>query len=104
VRTGHRRKANQVNVVDAALIVTTGVTAAWWAVARTRQPIALGVLSLGAFGVAVITLLMDGMHWQLVSWQLLAVACAAAAGLRRWSPAILVAGAGCSVEWACSWV
>jgi hypothetical protein len=51
-----------VNVVDAALIVTTGVTAAWWAVARTRQPIALGVLSLGAFGVAVITLLMDGVH------------------------------------------
>jgi hypothetical protein len=47
---------------------------------------ALGILSLGALGLAVIVLLVEGVHWQLVPWQLLTIACAAGAGLRRWSP------------------
>jgi len=69
-------------------MVTVFVAAAWWAFARGRQPIALGVLSLGALGLTVVTLLAEGLHWQLVPWQVLATACAAATSLRWWRPGI----------------
>src|SRR6266511_645750 len=44
-------------------MVTVFVAAAWWAFAR-------------------------GLHWQLVPWQVLATACAAATSLRWWRPGI----------------
>src|SRR5919202_813535 len=67
-------------------MATAFVAAAWWAVARRRRPVALGVLSLLALGLAAVTLVADGLHWQLVPWQLVAVACAAAATLQWWRP------------------
>src|SRR5918911_3854027 len=75
-----------VSAIDAVLMLTTFVAAAWWAVARSRLPVALGVWSLVALGLAAVTLLADGLHWQLVPWQLVATACAVAATLRRWRP------------------
>src|ERR671932_2402363 len=67
-------------------MITAFVAAAWWAVARRRQPVALRVLSLLALGVAAVTLVAEGPHWQLVPWQLVATACAAAAALHWWRP------------------
>src|SRR5919202_1480726 len=67
-------------------MITAFVAAAWWAVARSRLPGALGVLSLVALGLAAVTLVAEGLHWQLVPWQLVATACAAAAILRWWRP------------------
>src|SRR5919199_4914439 len=67
-------------------MIAAFVAAGWWAVARRRQPVALGVLSLGALGLAAVTLVAEGPHWQLVPWQLVATACAAAAALHWWRP------------------
>src|SRR5919198_5622762 len=67
-------------------MITAFVAAAWWAVARSRLPVALGVLSLVALGLAAVTLVAQGVHWQRVPWQLVATACAAAATLRWWHP------------------
>src|SRR5918911_2757558 len=75
-----------VSAIDAVLMLTTFVAAAWWAVARSRLPVALGALSLGALGLAAVTLVAEGPHWQLVPWQLVATACAAAAALHWWRP------------------
>ena len=73
-----------MSVIDSVLIITAFVAAAWWAVARSRLPVALGVWSLVALGLATVTLVAEGLHWQLVPWQLVATACAAAANLRWW--------------------
>ncbi len=67
-------------------MVTVGVAALWWAFARGRFPRALAVLSLVSLGFAALTLVAEGQHWQLVPWQVLATACAAAATLRWWRP------------------
>src|ERR1044071_6872203 len=71
-----------MNVVHGFLIVIALVGALWWAFARGRFPRALGVLSLVALGLAAVTLVAEGLHWQLVPWQVLATACAVAASLR----------------------
>ena len=75
-----------VSVIDSVLMITAFVAAAWWAVARSRLPGALGMLSLVALGLAAVTLVAEGLHWQRVPWQLVATACAAAAILRWWRP------------------
>ena len=75
-----------MNVVYGFLMVTAVVGALWWAFARGRFPRALAVLSLVSLGLAAVTLLAEGLHWQLVPWQVLATACAAAATLRWWRP------------------
>src|SRR5919199_4561484 len=75
-----------VSVIDSVLMITAFVAAAWWALARSRLPDALGVLSLVALGLAAVTLVAEGLHWQRVPWQLVATACAAAATLRWWRP------------------
>src|ERR671933_960698 len=75
-----------VSVIASVLMITAFVAAAWWAVARSRLPGALGVLSLVALGLAAVTLVAEGLHWQLVPWQLVAIACAAAATLQWWRP------------------
>jgi predicted dienelactone hydrolase len=43
-------------------------------------------LSLIALVLGIAALAFEGMHWQLVPWQVLAVAVTAAAALRRWRP------------------
>src|ERR671933_637490 len=75
-----------VSVIDSVLMITAFVAAAWWALARSRLPDALGVVSLVALGLAAVTLVAEGLHWQRVPWQLVATACAAAAALRWWRP------------------
>ena len=75
-----------MSVIDSVLMITAFVAAAWWAVARSRLPVALGVWSLVALGLATVTLVAQGLHWQLVPWQLVATACAAAAALHWWRP------------------
>jgi predicted dienelactone hydrolase len=69
--------------MDSVLMITAFVAAGWWAVARSRLPVALGALSLVALGLAAVTLLAEGLHWQMVPWQLVATACAAAS-ISRW--------------------
>ena len=59
-----------MNVVDGFLMVTVVVGALWWAFARGRFPPALAVLSLISLGLAAVTLVAQGLHWQLVPWQL----------------------------------
>src|ERR671938_1865472 len=75
-----------MNVVYGFLMVTAVGGALWWAFARGRFPRALAVLSLVSLGLAAVTLVAGGLHWQLVPWQVLATACAAAASLRWWRP------------------
>src|ERR671937_799924 len=75
-----------MNVVYGLLMVTAVVGALWWAFARGRFPRALAVLSLVSLGLAAVTVVAEGLHWQLVPWQVLATACAAAAFLRWWRP------------------
>jgi dienelactone hydrolase len=76
-----------MNVVDGLLMVTVVVSALWWAFASGHFPRPLAVLSLVSLGLAAVTLVLEGLHWQRVPWQVLATACAAAATLRWWRPA-----------------
>ena len=75
-----------MNVVNGFLMVPVIFAALWWAFARSHFPRALAVLSLVSLGLAAVTLALEGLHWQLVPWQVLAIACAAAATLRWWRP------------------
>src|SRR5690242_19495268 len=75
-----------MNVVDGLLMVTVVSAALWWTFVRSHFPRALAMLSLASFGLAAVTLVVEGVHWQRVPWQVLAIACAAAAGVRWWRP------------------
>ena len=75
-----------MSTIDRILIIVTLVAALWWAISRRRRPGALAALSVGALVVAAATFALEGSVWQLVPWQLLAVAVAGAAALRRWRP------------------
>lgn len=75
-----------MSTIDRIMIIVTFATAVWWAFARRRQPEALAALSVGALVLAVGSLTLEGAVWQLVPWQLLAVAVAGAAALRHWRP------------------
>jgi hypothetical protein len=50
---------------------------------RHRAPVALERLSLAGLGLGVLAVAHEGVHWQLVPWLLLVLACAAVALLRR---------------------
>lgn len=75
-----------MSTIDRILVVVTLVSAVWWAISRRRRPRALAALSVGALALAGGSLVLEGAVWQLVPWQLLAVAVAGAAALRRWRP------------------
>jgi hypothetical protein len=75
-----------MTVLDRSMVAVALAAALWWAVSRRRQPSALEALSVGALVLAVATVVVDGLHWQLVPWQVLAVAVATAAALRRFRP------------------
>lgn len=75
-----------MSVLDRAVVATALVAAVRWRGARRRWPGALDMLSSAALGLAVATLAVEGLRWQLVPWQLLALAVAASAGLRRRRP------------------
>jgi dienelactone hydrolase len=75
-----------VSGLDALLVGVALVAALWWGISRHRRPAVLNTLSFAAPVLAVLTLAPEGTRWQLVPWQVLAVAVAAAAALRRWRP------------------
>src|SRR5918912_964338 len=75
-----------MTLVHGFLMVIAVAGALWWAFATGRFPRALAVLSLVSLGLAAVTLAAEGLHWQLVSWQVLGTACAAAASFRWWRP------------------
>ncbi len=75
-----------MSIFDRLLIASALVAGLWWALSRLRRPDDLQKLSLAALALAASTFLFDGPHWQMVPWQVLGVAVAAAAALRRWRP------------------
>src|SRR6266542_6262753 len=75
-----------MSILDRLLIVTSLTAALWWAVSRHRRPAVLEAFSFAAAFLAVLTLALEDMRWQLVPWQVLATAVAAGAALRRWRP------------------
>ena len=79
---------SDVSVLDGLLVAVVVLATAWWAVARHQWPAALERLSLGAVAVAAFTLAAEGVRWQLVPWQGLALAAGLAAGARRWRPGL----------------
>jgi dienelactone hydrolase len=72
--------------IDTVMVVVTLAAGLWWGSARRRRPALLEVFSIVALALAGTTLVTEGLRWQLVPWQLLAVAVAGAAALRRWRP------------------
>jgi hypothetical protein len=77
-----------MSVLDMGLVISSLLAAIWWMVARRRGSGALDLLSVTALGLAFVTLVFEGRPWQLVSWQIVALVVAAAAGLRRWRPQV----------------
>src|SRR5258705_12882651 len=75
-----------MSILDTLLIVTALTAALWWAVSRNRRPAVLEAFSFAAALLTVLTLALEDMRWQLVPWQVLAIAVAAAAALRGWRP------------------
>jgi predicted dienelactone hydrolase len=72
--------------VSTVMVVVALVTGSWWGFARGRHQALLERFSVAALALAVVTLGVEGLRWQLVPWQVLALAVAAAAALRRWRP------------------
>jgi predicted dienelactone hydrolase len=75
-----------MSILDTLLIIAGLTAALWWAVSRHRRPAVLEAFSLAAASLTVLTLALEDTRWQLVPWQVLAVAVAAAAALRRRRP------------------
>src|SRR5882724_7505158 len=83
-----------MSILDRLLIITAVTAALWWAVSRNRRPAVLEAFSFAAAFLTVLTPALEDMRWQLVPWQVLALAVAAAAALRHWRP-------GHSRRWRC---
>src|SRR6266849_2308777 len=75
-----------VSTIDRIMIIVTVASVVWWLISRRRRPKALAALSVGALVMAVATVALEGVVWQLVPWQFLAVAVTGAAALRHWRP------------------
>jgi predicted dienelactone hydrolase len=72
--------------VSTVMVVVALATGLWWGFSRERRQALLELFSLVALALAVATLVVEGLRWQLLLWQVLALAVAAAAALRRWRP------------------
>jgi predicted dienelactone hydrolase len=72
--------------IDTVMVVVTLATGLWWVFSRRRQEAMLGAFSIASVAMAGATLLAEGLRWQLVPWQVLALAVAVAVALRRWRP------------------
>lgn len=75
-----------MSILDRLLIVTALTAALWWAVSRNRRPAVLEAFSFAAGFLTILTPALEDLRWQLVPWQVLAIAVAAAAALRRRRP------------------
>lgn len=72
--------------VSTVMIVVALAAGLWWGFARQRCRPRLQLFSVAGLTLAVTTLVVEGLRWQLVPWQVLALAIGAAAALRRWRP------------------
>src|SRR2546422_5976553 len=72
--------------VSTVMVVVALATGLWWGFSRGRRQALLELFSVAASALAVATLVVEGLRWQLVLWQVLALAVVAAAALRRWRP------------------
>jgi dienelactone hydrolase len=72
--------------ISTAMVVVALAAGLWWGFSRGRRKGALALLSIAALALAGVALVVTGLRWQLVPWQVLSLAVAAAAALRRWRP------------------
>src|SRR5438270_2225409 len=72
--------------VSTVMVVVALATGLWWGFARGRRQSLLELFSVAALALAIATLVVEGLRWQLVLWQVLALSVVAAAALRRWRP------------------
>ena len=72
--------------ISTVMVVVALVAGLWWGFSRRRHRAMLELVSVAALVLAVATLVVEGLRWQLVPWQVLALAVAVAAALRRWRP------------------
>jgi predicted dienelactone hydrolase len=72
--------------IATVMVVVALATGLWWGFARRRRQALLELSSIAALALAVATLVAEGLRWQLVPWQVLALAATAAAAFRRWRP------------------
>src|SRR5436190_23901763 len=72
--------------VSTVMVVVALAAGLWWGFARGHRQALLEFFSIAALALAVATLVVGGLRWQLVLWQVLALAVASAAALRRWRP------------------
>jgi predicted dienelactone hydrolase len=75
-----------VSILDVLVVLLALTAGLWWAFSRHRLPAALELVSVGALVLTVAALVVEGLRWQLVPWQALALAVTVAAVLRRWRP------------------
>ncbi len=75
-----------MSLLDRLMIIAALAAGVWWAFSRGRRPAALQAVSVAALALAVAVVVAEGLRWQLVPWQVVAVAVATAAALRRWRP------------------
>ncbi len=73
--------------VSTVMVVVALAAGLWWGFSRKASAApCCELFSMAALALAVATLVVEGLRWQLVPWQVLALAVAAAAALRRWRP------------------
>src|SRR2546421_3863758 len=72
--------------VSTVMVVVALAAGLWWGFARGHRQALLELFSIAALALAVATLVAEGPRWQLVPWQVLALAVAVASALRRWRP------------------
>src|SRR5438093_9343025 len=72
--------------ISTVMVVVTLAAGLWWGFLRGRRQALLELVSVAALALAVATLVVQGLRWQLVLWQALALAVVAAAVLRRRRP------------------
>ena len=65
--------------IGTAMVVVALAAGLWWGFSRGRRKGSLELLSITALALAGVTLVVTGLRWQLVPWQVLSLAVAAAA-------------------------
>jgi hypothetical protein len=76
----------RMSVLDWCLVVTGALAASWRVFAQRRAWTALQILSIGVLVLAGATLVVDGLQWQLLPWQILGLVVAVLAVLHHYRP------------------
>jgi hypothetical protein len=75
-----------MSILDWLLVYAGLLGALWWTFARSRYSVALHVLSVGVFLLALAAIVAEGSQWQLVPWEALGLVLVALVALHRWRP------------------